>query len=518
MPMPNVALYARYSTDLQNSQSIDDQFNLCRQFAERQGWKVVGYYRDEAISGASIRGREGIVRLLDDARAGRFDTLCAEALDRISRDQEDMAHIYKALRFRGIALHTVAEGLTDEMHIGLKGTMNALFLKDLAEKTRRGQRGRIEKGRSGGGLAYGYDLSNDDEGSAGGRCINEQQAMIIRRIFASFAEGETPNAIAAALNREAIHGPGGRAWGATTIRGHPARGTGILNNALYRGELVWNRQHFIKDPVTGKRQVRLNPETEWVIKEVPHLRIIDEPLWQAVKDRQREVERRHGRVRDGVRKSREARVLGLKTSPSNLYRLLACARCSGEFCNVGRDRYGCAEHYRRKTCGNGKTVQRRVMDATVRDIFTETAALITDYADALMNDEQMNIGEQHRQMERDRLQLEKIDRRLQRLMSAIEDGLYTATLKVRFQQLEDQAESLRAKLHVSGRMLAPLQREPGWKWNQLQALITRLETSDAEYDVLQFKQLIGTINVIPGTARSACRFSPAWQLFKPTAK
>ncbi|MCK1975415.1 recombinase family protein, partial [Bacillus safensis] len=76
--------------------------------------------------GASIRGREGIVRLLDDARAGRFDTLCAEALDRISRDQEDMAHVYKALRFRGIALHTVAEGLTDEMHIGLKGTMNAL--------------------------------------------------------------------------------------------------------------------------------------------------------------------------------------------------------------------------------------------------------------------------------------------------------------------------------------------------------------------------------------------------------
>ncbi len=516
--MPNVALYARYSSDLQNSQSIDDQFNLCRQFAERQGWKVVEYYRDEAISGASIRGREGIARLLDEAQAGRFDTLCAEALDRISRDQEDMAHVYKALRFRGIALHTVAEGLIDEMHIGLKGTMNALFLKDLAEKTKRGQCGRIEKGRSGGGLAYGYDVSNDGEGGAGGRCINERQAIIVRRIFTAFARGETPNAIAAALNRETVQGPGGHSWGATTIRGHRVRGTGILNNALYRGELVWNRQRFIKDPVTGKRQVRLNPETEWVIKDVPHLRIIDEGLWQAVKDRQQEAERRHGGVRDGVRKSREARALGLKMAPSNLYRLLTCAQCGGEFCNVGRDRYGCAEHYRRKTCGNGKTVQRRVMEAAVRDILAETAMLITHHADALTNDEQMNADEQSRQMERDRLQLEKIDRRLQGLMSAIEDGLYTATLKVRFQQLEDQAESLRAKLHVSGRMLAPLQREPGWKWNQLQALITRLETSDTEYDVLQFKQLVGTINVIPGTARSACRFSPAWQLFKPTAK
>ncbi len=158
------------------------------------------------------------------------------------------------------------------------------------------------------------------------------------------------------------------------------------------------------------------------------------------------------------------------------------------------------------------------MEVAVRDILAETAILITSHADALTDDEQVNADEQSHQVQKDRLQLEKIDRRLQGPMSAIEDRLYTATLKVRFQQLEDRVASLRAKLHVSGRMLAPLQREPGWKWNQLQALITRLETSDAEYDVLQFKQLVGTINVIPGTARSACRFSPAWQLFKPTAK
>lgn len=516
--MPNVALYARYSSDLQSSQSIDDQFNLCRQFAERQGWRVVQYYRDEAISGASIRGREGIALLLDDAQAGRFDILCAEALDRISRDQEDMAHIYKALRFRGVALHTVAEGLTDEMHIGLKGTMNALFLKDLAEKTRRGQRGRIEKGRSGGGLAYGYDVSSDDEGGAGGRCINERQAIIIRRIFTAFARGETPNAIAAALNRETVQGPGGHSWGATTIRGHRMRGTGILNNALYRGELVWNRQRFIKDPVTGKRQVRLNPETEWVIKDVPHLRIIDEPLWQVVKDRQQEAERRHGDVRDGVRKSREARTLGLKMASSNLYRLLTCAQCGGDFCNVGRDRYGCAEHYRRKTCGNGKTVQRRVMEAAVKDILAETAMLITHHADALTDDEQVNADEQSRQIQKDRLQLEKIDRRLQGLISAIEDGLYTPALKTRFQQLEDQAQSLRARLQLSARMLVPAKREAGRKWNELQTLIARLQASDTEYDVLQFKRMVGTINVIPGTARSTCKFSPAWQLLNKTMK
>ena len=51
---------------------------------------------------------------------------------------------------------TLAEGDITHLHVGLKGTMNALFLKDLAEKTHRGLRGRVEAGKSGGGLCYGY--------------------------------------------------------------------------------------------------------------------------------------------------------------------------------------------------------------------------------------------------------------------------------------------------------------------------------------------------------------------------
>jgi site-specific DNA recombinase len=72
------------------------------------------------------------------------NTVIAEALDRISRDQEDVAAIYKRLRHHDILIFTLAEGRVDELHIGLKGTMNALFLKDLASKIRRGQRGRIK--------------------------------------------------------------------------------------------------------------------------------------------------------------------------------------------------------------------------------------------------------------------------------------------------------------------------------------------------------------------------------------
>jgi DNA invertase Pin-like site-specific DNA recombinase len=94
-------------------------------------------------------------RLISDASRGRFDIVLAEATDRLSRDQEDIAGLFKRLTFAGVRIVTIAEGEISEMHIGLKGTMNALFLKDLAQKTHRGLRGRIEAGKSRGGNSYG---------------------------------------------------------------------------------------------------------------------------------------------------------------------------------------------------------------------------------------------------------------------------------------------------------------------------------------------------------------------------
>ena len=93
-----------------------------------------------------------------EALRGKFDVVLAESLDRFSRDQEDTAGLFKRLTFAGVNIVTLAEGDITHLHIGFKGTMNALFLKDLAEKTRRGLRGRVEHGKSGGGLCYGYRI------------------------------------------------------------------------------------------------------------------------------------------------------------------------------------------------------------------------------------------------------------------------------------------------------------------------------------------------------------------------
>ena len=100
--MPTVALYARYSSDNQRDASIEDQLRLCRLYAERQGWTVADNYTDRAIFGASLLLRPGIQELIHDALRGRFDIVLAEAMDRLSRDQEDIAGLFKRMRFVGV--------------------------------------------------------------------------------------------------------------------------------------------------------------------------------------------------------------------------------------------------------------------------------------------------------------------------------------------------------------------------------------------------------------------------------
>lgn len=75
-------LYARASSNKQNEASCEDQLRECERAAQQRGCTVVERYADHANSGASMLGRSGIQELMRDARAGRFDIVFAESLDR----------------------------------------------------------------------------------------------------------------------------------------------------------------------------------------------------------------------------------------------------------------------------------------------------------------------------------------------------------------------------------------------------------------------------------------------------
>lgn len=452
--MTRVALYARYSSDNQREASIEDQFRICREQAKREQWKIVGTYKDAGISGASMILRPGIQALLQDAQAGQFDIVLAEALDRISRDQADVATFYKHLKFAGVPIVTLAEGEINELHVGLKGTMNALFLKDLAAKTHRGIRGRVEDGKSGGGLCYGYKVVKklDPRGDPirGDREIDEAEANVVRRILRDYVAGISPRVIAKTLNEEGVPGPEGRLWNDTTIHGHAKRGTGILNNELYIGRLIWNRLRYLKDPSTGKRVSRLNPESEWIVKGVPQLRIVDDELWQAVKARQAATSAKYANVAEGIHKHhRKNRLNGTHRPRTLLSGLVFCGCCGGPFSIRGSDRFACSTHVTKGTCSNSRTIPREELERRVLAGLKERMMTPEVAAEAMRAyAEETNRLNRERRANGDvwKAELVKVEKQIRGIIEAIKAGMFHPSMKGEMDALEARKAELTEQL------------------------------------------------------------------------
>ncbi|PTQ11334.1 resolvase [Sphingomonas oleivorans] len=443
--MTRTALYARYSSDAQRDASIEDQLRLCRLHSERQGWQIVDSYADRAISGASLL-RPGIQDLIADAQRGRFDLILTESIDRLSRDQEDIAGLYKRMRFAGVRIVTLSEGEVSELHIGLKGTMGALYLKDLADKTRRGMRGRVEQGKAGGGNSYGYDvvkrLDGNGEPVRGDRAVNETEAAVVRRIFRDYADGKSSRTIALDLNQEGLAGPGGGAWGPTTIHGNPKRGTGILNNELYIGRLVWNRQRFIKNPDTGKRVSRLNPKSEWVTQDVPELRIVDQALWDQVKARQQSLTL-------GPQEKSANPLVDRRRPKYLLSGLLKCGRCRGSYSLISRNLLGCATARDKSTCDNRLNIRIETLEASVLSglrTHLMDPALFKTFCEEFTREVNRRLIERGATIAAWRKELEKIERELDKAIDAILAGTPPQRLKDRMQVLEDRRAELKDSL------------------------------------------------------------------------
>jgi hypothetical protein len=181
--------------------------------------------------------------------------------------------------------------------------------------------GRVKQGLYAGGLAYGYAPVTGDPGK---RVIVEAEADIVRRIFAEYLAGKSPRKIAADLNGEGVAPPRGKSWNASTINGNRQRGYGILHNEIYGGRLVWNRVRMIRDPDTGKRVSRVDPESEWKYSDVPELAIVDGETYAKAQV---------------LKSSRSSMTPRLQRAPRRLLSgLLRCGACGGGMSVCGADR------------------------------------------------------------------------------------------------------------------------------------------------------------------------------------
>ncbi len=449
------AAYARYSSDRQSPASIQDQLRKCRDYAVQQGWNFLeGHiYADEAVSGAGA-DRPGLVRLLHATSSAPrpFDVLLVDDTSRISRNQGEAARIFERLDFLDIRIVAVSQGIDSQSEqadvlMTVHGLVDSLYIKELAKKTHRGLEGRALQGLHTGGRCFGYENVTESGGGVRLR-INPAEAAIVRRIFEMATEGGSLKGIAKQLNAEGVVSPRPRSgkqyatWCPTAIRE-------MLRRELYAGRIVWNRSRFVKHPGTNKRLRRDRPESEWLIREQPELRIIDEALWDRVRTRLAFVAQKFGY---GPRKGLYHRAA---SSPHLLTGFLKCGSCGANLVIVtgrgkeGHHRYGCPQNYYRAACPN-KLKERAdwLEDRLLSEL--QRAVLRPDVVDyALQEFERQLTGalsELSGQVGRMRQRREQIQQELRRLIdTAAACGHSTALVEAinsREQELGDIAQRL----------------------------------------------------------------------------
>ena len=370
------ACYARYSTDRQNPLSIDDQLRKCEAYAKKRGWKVTPecVYSDAEMSGATMN-RPGLRDLLAAAQSPTrsFDVILTEEASRLSRKHADVLNICERLNFRGVRICFVAQGIdsSDEKFqfmLHARGMIDEFFLVDTAKRVHRGMEGLVERGLHTGGRCYGYGRQENRDGVR--LVIEESKAAVVRRIFTLYAGGHSLKRVTKKLNREGVLSPQPqrgrleRSWSPGAIRT-------ILLNERYTGKLVWNRKRKIRNPETGRRVFRARPESEWVRREAPQLRIVSPELWDRVQERFRFVRTRYGaktkadgsRARPGL--AHEWNAIGSRYLFSGILRCGQCGANMNIVTGAGKraySKYGCPSHHFRGTCGNRLTERSDIVE------------------------------------------------------------------------------------------------------------------------------------------------------------
>jgi site-specific DNA recombinase len=450
---------------IQKDRSAEDQFALCEAYAAREGYEVVAKFADRGKTGATTYDRDELAQMRDAAKRGEFDAIIVENLDRLSRDQEDLAGVFKRLTHYGVKLLSVNEGETTSIQVGIRGIVGSLFLKDLAGKVKRGHDGIVREGKFPGAVTYGYDRIWDEANrkyKAGERTINETEAKIIMRIFTEYASGKSPREIANDLTRDGVPTPsGGTIWNHQTfVGGSYARG--IIGNRLYIGEIVWNTHYTVRDPDTDKKQKRVSPESDHLIVQAPAFRIIDQDLWdraQAVRTQRAVAMFGPGGKRTGPLSSGQKVIPRTRHGEYLLTGILRCAVCNSHMriaqnSRNGNPRVACAAAHQHSTCSHTKSYDIGDLEIAVLDGFKNNL-LDPESIKQTLAAFHSRYSENQKKNSADRINIEKQINRLaiqiERLVDAIADGdelVPVKTLTSKLREKEAERVSLEERLRL----------------------------------------------------------------------
>jgi site-specific DNA recombinase len=396
-----------------------------------------------------------------------FDAILVDDTSRLSRKLADSLRIFDQLRFAGVRLVFVSQGIDTESEqaevlLATHGIVDTLYIRELAKKTHRGVEGRALQGFHTGGRCFGYrsapiedSTRTDNYGRpkiTGVRLeVDPEEAAIVKRIFTDYVAGDSIKTIAKRLNAEGVRPPcpyrGQRhpSWAPSAI-------SVMLHNERYRGVAVWNRTRKIRDPKTGRRVQRERPKSEWTVLQAPQLQIVSQELWEGVRRRLVSVKTA---FTSGTSPGLCSRAY---PAPYLLSGFLRCGVCGSKMVIVsgrgqsGRSRYGCPLMHSRGVCSNSLHIRQYTLEQEVLGGL-QARVLVEDLAAYALAEFKRQLKEKMEGMRSHlgaaRQEREKLKAEISNLASVIADGRQSPALLAELEKRERRLNEINEELLAS---------------------------------------------------------------------
>ena len=347
------AIYIRVSTDRQNEEgfSMEAQHDILMNLLEKKGLELYRVYSDPGISGKTMKKRPGVMQMIADMKAGRFDAVVIHKLDRLSRNQGDLYSFIELINKLNVRLIIAAQG--DE-EIDTKSPMGKAFLMfsaiwaeiyidNLREETLKGLKKKAEKGgRHMSRAPLGYDFDADRN-----LIINEVEAKLIREVYSMYLAGKGVVLIAKHMNGHS-RGKEGGVWDSKYVRT-------VLSNPTYAG-----KNHFKVSDWTEEQRIITDGDHEAIISQDDF---------------------------DKVQEMMKLKKDGYMSKHSYEYAyggIVRCAKCGATYVGYGtrhKDKeykqYRCRNNYANKTC-DAPAISERIMNQIVFERLFVSSVIIQE--------------------------------------------------------------------------------------------------------------------------------------------
>ena len=293
----NAGIYIRLSREdddkVMMSESITNQKSLLLQYVKENNLRVYDIYIDDGYSGTNF-DRPDFNRLLNDIELGKVNMVITKDMSRLGRDYIGTGNLIEKYfpehNVRYIAVTDNIDTFLDSSNNDIapfKAIMNDMYAKDISKKIKSSLKAKQKEGKwVGGRTPFGYEQDPDDKNHL---VVNEEQALVVKRIFDMCLEGLSFFKIAKQLTNQGVKTPAGYysfewksnynlkygEWHSKTIGD-------ILTNQMYIGDMVQNRRNKVNYKV--KKVIRNNPK-DYIIVENTHEPIIDKEIFYEVQKR-----------------------------------------------------------------------------------------------------------------------------------------------------------------------------------------------------------------------------------------